>query len=126
MTARRYICLGRLLAELKRFDISRDRPTVCRNDLCRVIRHRAIAITDDVEEMTQWCSFQAETVEGCRRSISTLDDHSCAITHAGVARRAINVVALLATLEHLHRDWEGQTFTLFTVDKASVEVTVFM
>src|ERR1700722_5975949 len=120
------IRLRRLLAQLKRFDVGHNRPAVRWYNLRRIVRHGTVAVRNHMKEVAQWRRLKPCRMEAAGLGIPALHNHPNPIAHARVARRAVNVVTLLSTLEHLHGDGKGHSLALFTIGKPSVEVAVFV
>ena len=59
-------------------------------------------------------------------TIAALDDHPGTVTHARVARRAVDVEPFLAALKHFHRNREGHHVALLAVLQAGVKVLVLV
>jgi hypothetical protein len=58
-------------------------------------------MADDIIKMSQRCIAQSGLVKRGRVLESALNDHAVAVTHARMARSAIDVEAFLATLDEL-------------------------
>src|SRR5271170_2766660 len=101
MSPRRDIRLGRLLAQLQSLDVRHNRPTIRRSDLRRVIRHRAVAVRDHMKEVSQRRALEPRRMEAPSLRVPALHNHPYPVAHTRVAWRAVNVVTLLSTLQHL-------------------------
>ena len=86
-------------ARLQGPDIGGDRPAVGWRHPRRIGIHDPVAVGDDVVEMLHRRLPQAVDVIGRRRREAALDDHAVAVAGAAVARRAIDVEALLPAFE---------------------------
>src|SRR3981081_240382 len=77
-----------------------------------------------MEEVAQRSRLQPRRVEITRFHIAALDDHAHAVAHSRVTRRAVDVVALLPTLQHLERSRERQPVAFFAVNQAGIKISV--
>ena len=95
---RRHVVDRRVLAELQRADVGGDRPAVARRDLRGVVRHRAEAVGDHVEEVADGaCRSRSRGSDAGWRSRAA---RPCRCRRrAAVAGRAVDVEALLAALQ---------------------------
>ena len=102
-SAGRHVGERRVPAELQRADVGDDRPAILRPDLGGVVGHRAEAVRDHVEEVSDRRLAQPVLVKRRRPPIAALHDHAVALAGAAVARRAEDVEALLSARHHASR-----------------------
>src|SRR5512140_2135250 len=99
-----------------------DRPAVLRRDLRGVAGHLAEAVRHDVEEVARALVAESVDVERARVLEAARDDHALPLARAAVARRAVDVEALLPAEEELLRDGDGEVEDeLAVVADAAVE-----
>ncbi len=103
---RRHILERRVLTQLQRADVGRNRPAILDRDLRRIIRHGAIPVADDVKIMAQRLLQDARLQQISRRLVAALDDHAAPVSNPGMARRAVDIEPLLAAQQHGHRNRE--------------------
>ena len=98
-----------MLAQLQSTNVGDNGPAVPRWYLRGVVLHRAKALGNHIEVIANWRLAQPIEVEGRRTAKSAAYDHTVAGAEAIVARRAVNIVALLSTRQHrtCHREREG-------------------
>src|SRR5262249_17723584 len=97
----RDIRYSRVLTQLQCPDVGSDRPAILRIDLRGVVEHRAEAIGHNVIEMAERYLLQAGLMVGRRMLQASLHDRAIAVTDAGMARSAIDVIALLTAEQQL-------------------------
>src|SRR5262245_50414485 len=92
------------LTQLERAHVEGDRPAVGDRDLLGVVRHDAEAARHDVEEVAVRLVAQPLLVKRRRLAVAALHDHPLAGADAVMARRAEDVVALVAARQDRRRD----------------------
>ena len=113
-----------MLAQLQRADVGDDGPAIFGLDLRRVVGHGAETVRHHVEEVSDRHEPQAIDVQRRRRAIAAAHDHAVAGAGPAVARRAKDVVALLAARHHRLVDGERKHRRIRAVDLAVVEQRV--
>src|SRR5438067_5459325 len=102
-----------VLAHLQHTQVSRDCPTVRRRNLRLVVRHCAPAVGDHVVVVSYGSSHDSRIANQIRGlGVAALHDHSIAIANPGMARRAVDVVALLPALKNALCNRERKAVTL--------------
>src|SRR4051794_10694016 len=98
-----------VLADLQGADIGGDVPAVFRADALVVAVHRAKAVGDDVEEVTNRGIAQALVVKGGRVDEAALGDHAVAVSEPAMADGAEDFELLMSALQVLacDREWES-------------------
>jgi hypothetical protein len=98
--------LGRVLAALEGADVEEDGPAVVDRDLGRIAHHRVEAVRDRVEELAvghldgdRVGRHQVAGLPGAAAQRDALGHDAVAGAVEAVARRAVDVVALLAAVE---------------------------
>src|SRR5262249_24910868 len=97
-----------MLAPLERPDVGGDRPPIPHPHPRGIARDRTEAVRHHLEEVAGRSLAQAIDVERWWARVAPSHDHAVARPDAIVARRAEDVVALLAAVEHLPRHGEGR------------------
>src|ERR1044071_8479420 len=92
---------GILLPQLQRTNVGDDSPAVLHRNLWCVRRHRAPAVRDCVEEMSDRRLSQAIVVERSSATEATTNDHAVAVSCHTVTRGTENVVALTTAIDDL-------------------------
>ena len=93
---RRHILDFGVLAELQNADVSGDAPPIVRLNARRIAGHGAEAVGHHVKKMSHRRFDQLVGVIGRRLAEAAPHDHSVAVADPAVARRAVDVEALLA------------------------------
>src|SRR5579864_6687008 len=109
------------MAQLERAHVRDDPPPVLDGNLRLVVRHRAEAVRDDLEEIPRRRLTQPVDVVVGGLLEAALHDHAVAFARSAVARRAVDVEALLSAIEIRARDRERKERRDLAVDAAGIE-----
>ena len=105
-----------VLTALQDADVSDNSPAILRLNLRGVIGHGAEPIGDHIEEVADWRGAKPVDVIGGWPSQTSPDYHAQPRASAVMARRAVNIEALLSALEKKLR--QGQEIALLHVVRA--------
>ena len=111
----------RMLAQLQRAHVGDDQPAIADGNLFRVALHGAEAVGDHVVEVAGPFLAQAILVVRRRLAQAALHDHALPVAEPSVARRAVDVEALLSAHEILAADRKRELIDRLSADLAGVE-----